>query len=153
MLTNPHTDKKVHDHTRASVQKRDPSIQQLARDYNKLCDKMRELIAQGKAPEGATVPEKVEMAGLFTLDVDDAIWQDVGLADEDLPNPPLWMCNDDVRRGIKALLEVDRCREEEDRLVHERQALQVWFSEEWKIVTDGCAATGECHYIFLLLAW
>ena len=25
---------------------------------------------------------------------------------------------------------------------HERWALQVWFSEEWKIVTHGCQATG-----------
>ena len=93
---------------KASVQKRNPSIQQLACDYNKLCDKMQELIAKRKAPQGVTVPEKVEMAGLFSLDVDDAIWQDIGLANEGLVDPPLWMCNDDIRRGIKALLEFDR---------------------------------------------
>jgi hypothetical protein len=34
------------------------------------------------------------------------------------------------------------CLEEEACLVYEKQALQVWFSEEWKIVTDGCQATG-----------
>jgi hypothetical protein len=112
---------------------------------------MRELIAQRKAPQGATVPEKVEMTGLFALVVDDAIWQDVGLADEDLMDPPIWMCNDDVRRGIKALLEIDRCMEEEARLVHERRALQVWFSEEWKIVMEGCQVTGACYYILTLV--
>ena len=53
------------------------------------------------------------MTGLFALDIDDAIWQDVGLAGEDLMDPPLWMCDEDVRRGIKALLELDRCLEEE----------------------------------------
>jgi hypothetical protein len=111
---------------------------------------MRELIAQRKAPQGVTVSEKIEMTGLFALDIDDAIWQDVGLADEDLMDPPLWMCDDDVRSGIKALLELDRCLEEEARLVHERQALQVWFSEEWKIVTEGCQATGVCYYILAL---
>jgi hypothetical protein len=136
------TDQKVHDHTRASVQKRDPSIQQRARDYNKLCDKMQKLISEGKAPSGAIVPEKVIMTGLFALDVDDAIWQDIGLADEESADPPLWLCNDAVRSGIKARLELDRCLKEEARLVHERRALQVWFSEEWKIVTDGCQATG-----------
>jgi hypothetical protein len=141
------TDQKVHDHTRASVQKRDPSIQQLARDYNKLCDKMQKLISEGKAPPGAIVPEKVIMTGLFALDVDDAIWQDIGLADEESADPPLWLCNDAVRSGIKARLELDRCLEEEARLVHERRALQVWFSEEWKIVTDGCQATGAQHII------
>jgi hypothetical protein len=95
-----------------------------------------ELITQRKAPLGATVPDKVEMAGLFVLDVDDTIWQDVGLADEDLMDPPLWMCDDDVQRGIKAHLELGRCLEEEAHLVHERCALQVWFSEEWKIVME-----------------
>ena len=112
---------------------------------------MRELIAQRKAPQGVTVPEKIEMTGLFALDVDDAIWQDVGLADEDLVDPPLWMCDEDVRRGIKALLELDHCLEEEARLVHERRALQVWFSEEWKIVMEGCEATGVCYYILTLV--
>jgi hypothetical protein len=104
-----------------------------------------------KAPQGATVPEKVEMTRLFALDIDDAIWQDVGLADEDLMDPPIWMCNDDVRRGIKALLEIDCCMEEEAHLVHERRALQVWFSEEWKIVMEGCQVTGGCYYILTLV--
>ena len=112
---------------------------------------MQELIAKRKAPQGATVPEKVEMARLFSLDVDDAIWQDIGLADEGLVDPPLWMCNDDIRRGIKALLEFDRCLEEEARLVHERQALQVWFAEEWEIIMKGCQATGMCYCVFTLI--
>ena len=109
---------------------------------------MRELIAQRKAPRGATMPEKVEMAGVFLLDVNNAIWQDVGLAGEDLTDPLSGMCDDVVHRGIKALLEVDRCGEEEAHLVHERRALQVWFSEQWKIVMEGCAATGAYYYIF-----
>jgi hypothetical protein len=129
-------------HAAADVQKQDPSIQQLACDYNKLCDKMQKLISEGKAPSGEIVPEKVIMTGLFALDVDNAIWQDIGLADEELADPPLWLCNDAVQSGIKARLELDRCLKEEARLVHERWALQVWFSEEWKIVTDGCQATG-----------
>jgi hypothetical protein len=65
------------------------------------------------------------MTGLFALDIDDTIWQDVGLADEDLMDPPLWMCDEDVRRGIKVLLELDHCLEEEAHLVHERWGLQV----------------------------
>ena len=148
-LADACTDKKVDDHTKASVQKHDPSIQQLAHNYNKLCNKMQELITQRKAPQGATVPENINMAGLFALDVNDTIWQDVGLADENLTEPPLWMCNDDVQRGIKALLEHDHCLEEEAHLVHERRALQVWFLEEWKIVMEGCEATGV--YCILIL--
>ncbi|KAF8218514.1 hypothetical protein L208DRAFT_1172909, partial [Tricholoma matsutake] len=50
---------------------------------------------------------------------------------------PCPMCDEDVRRGIKVFLELDHCLEEEACLVHERWALQVWFSEEWKIVMEG----------------
>jgi hypothetical protein len=99
---------------------------------------------------GATVPDKVEMAELFVLDVDDTIWQDVGLA-EDLMDPPLWMCDDDVQRGIKERLELGHCLEEEACLVHERHALQVWFLEEWKIVMEGCEATSAYYHIFTIL--
>ena len=74
------------------------------------------------------------MDGLFNLDVDDEIWQDIGLEEADSAAPPRWRSDDTVRAGIKALLELDRCREEEQCLLHEQRALQVWFSEEWAVV-------------------
>jgi hypothetical protein len=70
------------------------------------------------------------------LDVDDAIFEDVGLDDHDddySDEPPLWLCDEKVRAGIKALLELDRAEEEEARLCREIMALQVWFSDEWKM--------------------
>ncbi|KAF5374692.1 hypothetical protein D9615_008922 [Tricholomella constricta] len=70
-------EQKVHSHTEASVRRRDPSIQQLARDYNKLCDVMQSLIDSRKAPHGAICPPHIETKGLFALDVDDEIWQDL----------------------------------------------------------------------------
>lgn len=142
-------DQKVHDHTRSSVQKRDPSIQQLARDYNRLCDTMHRLIKERKAPHNAVVPEKIPTTGLFTLDVDDTIWQDIGLVDdEESSTPPLWLCDNNVRTGIKARLELDRCAEEESRLRHERHALRVWFAEEWNVISTAYKNTGI--YLFYI---
>lgn len=79
------------------------------------------------------------MEGLFDLDVDDDIWLDIGLGydddDADGSVPPLWLSNDNVRAGIRAMLDRDRCLEERKRLLDERSAMQEWFSEEWMVVT------------------
>ena len=81
-------------------------------------------------------PIPIDLEGLFHLDVDDNIWQDIGLTDENDNNiaiPP-WLADDDVREGIRALLDYNRCEEEEERLKQERISLQQWFTEEWIIL-------------------
>jgi hypothetical protein len=79
-------------------------------------------------------PQHIVRDGLFKLDVDDDIWQDVGLDDE-LEGPiPRWLGDENVRDGIKNLLELDRCREEEIRLQKERCTMQDWMREEWMCV-------------------
>lgn len=77
---------------------------------------------------------EIPREGLFKLDVDDDIWQDVGLNDEHHGPPPLWLRDDAVRQGIKSMLQLDRCKEEEARLLRERLALQEWMQEEWQVV-------------------
>jgi hypothetical protein len=60
------------------------------------------------------------MNELFSLDVDDGIWQDIGLdetADTDVP--PLWLSDKKVRKGIQGVLLRDRCDEEFCYLRHE----------------------------------
>ena len=136
------SDQKLHAHVESAVKHREPNIQKLAKTYNKLCVELNQLIQDGKAPEGAICPRTIDMDHLFDLDVDDEIWQDVGLEENDAMAPPRWMSDDAVRDGIKAVLELDRCKEEEERLVHERQALQVWFSEEW-VITEKAIQTAH----------
>ncbi|KAJ6626271.1 hypothetical protein B0H10DRAFT_1781786, partial [Mycena sp. CBHHK59/15] len=82
--------------------------------------------------------------GLWQLDVDDTIFQDVGLDDRDDDNdkPPPWLCDEKVRTGIKALLELDRCDEEDARLRREKLALRVWFGEEWKMIAEAIEGAG-----------
>lgn len=99
--------------------------------FNTLCGKIREHIATGGAPRGARAPETIGREGLFKLDVDDAIWQDVGLEDDDGGPMPLWLGDEKAREGIRRLLEYDRCQEELRRLRRERQSMQEWAIEEW----------------------
>ncbi|KAF8157559.1 hypothetical protein K438DRAFT_2026150 [Mycena galopus ATCC 62051] len=109
-------DAKLHAHTESAVKRREPTITKIASEYNKLCGDIAKLIRARKAPIGARVPLIIPPGGLWQLDVDDAIFEDVGLDDDDdhyNDEPPLWLCDEKVRAGIKALLELDRAEEEE----------------------------------------
>ncbi|KAJ7899941.1 hypothetical protein B0H13DRAFT_2336707 [Mycena leptocephala] len=130
-------DSKLHAHTAAAVKRREPTITKLVGEYNKLCAQIAKLIKDGKAPRGSTPPVPIPAKGLWQFDVDDAIFQDVGLDDNDdgSTEPPLWLCDEQVRAGIKAVLQLDRCDEEDAQLLREKCALRVWFAEEWDIVS------------------
>ncbi|KAJ3831082.1 hypothetical protein F5878DRAFT_504093, partial [Lentinula raphanica] len=130
-------EQRINEHTQDSVKRRDPGISQLAHKYNKLCEEMKTLIRQKKAPRNVVAPIQIDMEKLFELDVDDDIWLDVGLGYEEAGDetvPPLWLSDDNVRAGIRALTDRDRCHEEQARLYEERNAIQLWFNEEWRVV-------------------
>lgn len=133
---NNHAEKNLRTHTDSAVKRREPGIVKLAANYNDLCRQISKLITSGRAPDGAVSPQNIAREGLFKLDVDDDIWQDVGLEDDDYLNhaPARWLSDDKVRQGIAALLELDRCGEEEKRLGKERCSMQEWFTEEWTCV-------------------
>ncbi|KAJ3715448.1 hypothetical protein C8R42DRAFT_549560, partial [Lentinula raphanica] len=134
--------RKLHRHTEDTVKQRDGGIQSLARNYNKLCEKMAEQIAKKRAPAHAIASRPIPMKELFSLDVDDAIWDDCGLeGDDDSVDPPLWLSDDQVRVGIQGILLRDRCDEELVRLKHEVLMMEEWFSEEWKVVIAGISNT------------
>ncbi|KAG1896097.1 uncharacterized protein F5891DRAFT_1130422 [Suillus fuscotomentosus] len=108
----------------------EPGILKLVSTYNGLCYQLRSLIRQRRAPPYAVMPHIIPRDGIFLLDVDDDIWQDVGL-DDDTIAPPAWLSDDAVRNGIRLQLEVDRCMEEEAQLMHERAVIQEWMLAEW----------------------
>ncbi|KAJ8087473.1 hypothetical protein PM082_006303 [Marasmius tenuissimus] len=128
-------EQRAHHQIEDSVKKKDPGIQQIARWYNKLCTEMQGYIAKGQAPHNAVAPKEIVLEGLFSLDIDDDIWQDIGLSDraED-GRPPLWLSDENVCTGIRYLLQRDCCEEELERLQEERDAMQIWFGEEWDTV-------------------
>ncbi|KAJ7581690.1 hypothetical protein C8J56DRAFT_1006012 [Mycena floridula] len=123
-------------HTEKQSKQRDTGIHALLKTYNRLCTKIETIILDGEAPSGAVTPQPLEKEGLFALDVDDSIWVDVGLSDGGIDGQaaPAWLADDNVRQGIRLMLEVDRCCEEEVRLQREKTSLQAWMNLEWKTI-------------------
>ncbi|KII83755.1 hypothetical protein PLICRDRAFT_180102 [Plicaturopsis crispa FD-325 SS-3] len=119
----------------------------LSKSYNALCDQLANLIRLGRALPGCVAPTKISRDGLFRLDVDDDIWQDIGLEEDngDRNGIPLWLGDDQVREGIRARLELDRCLEEEARLSKERCSMQEWMMEEWCVSEGAHEAANDDH--------
>ncbi|THU96399.1 hypothetical protein K435DRAFT_819451 [Dendrothele bispora CBS 962.96] len=144
------SEQQLNEHTRDSIRRREPGISALATKYNKLCDEMTTLIRQKRAPNFAVAPKKIERDSLFDLDVDEDIWQDVGLDEEDTGPPPLWLCDENVRKGIRAMLELERCEEEMARIRINRKALQEWFVDEWGVLRKATSNTGNPGILYQL---
>jgi len=143
---------KLEKHAQSQLKRKEPGIQALARKYNKLCKDLEKMINKKKAPRGTISPLAIEMDGLFKLDVDDDIWQDIGLTDDldDSAEIPDWLGNDKVREGIKVLLEYDRCLEEMQRIRNERVSMQEWFSEEWLVLEEALGCTIDERVVYQL---
>ncbi|KAG6904872.1 hypothetical protein DXG01_006552 [Tephrocybe rancida] len=105
-------DHKVDAHTVSSIKQCEPAITKVVQSFNALCNTMEDLLKKGKAPLGVTCPKKLEIKGIFALDVDDSIWEDLGLDEGSPAAPPPWLSGKGVHMGIRALLEYDRCVEE-----------------------------------------
>lgn len=142
------SEQKLHTHTKKEMRRREPGIIALASRYNKLCIEMETIIKRNEAPKGAVIPLQIERQGIFKLDVDDDIWQDVGLEEEDeyQGNVPDWLGNESVREGIKCLLQLDRCREEKERLIMEMKRMPEWMLEEWECIQEAITISGMCIY-------
>ncbi|KAJ7215792.1 hypothetical protein GGX14DRAFT_359326 [Mycena pura] len=148
------TDQKLHAHTEAAVKRREPTISKLNMQYNKLCKDITTLIKQKKAPAGSTAPRPIPADRLWQVDVDDEIWQDVGLDDDaGDTEPPRWLYDEKVRLGIRAMLELDRCKEEDSRLKMERCAMQEWFAEEWQAVNSAMEQAGMYRLFIICKLW
>ncbi|KIK74888.1 hypothetical protein PAXRUDRAFT_174385, partial [Paxillus rubicundulus Ve08.2h10] len=106
------------------------------------------MIHHQKAPTTAISPLPIQHDNLFKLDVDNMIWQDVRLEDE-LLEAPMWLADDQVHRGICFMLELDRCEEEERRLMQEHCILQEWFMAEWLAMEWSLVDAGERLYYYL----
>lgn len=142
MYTYCSIDIKSSKHIEGSVQRRAPTIQGIAKKYNSLCAQIEQMVEHKVAPLGAVVPEQIPPGGLWTLDVDDTIWQDIGLQEDSDVAPPLWLKDEKVRTGIRNLLNLDRCIEEEDRLKKERCSLQEYAIRHWAVLQMALTLTG-----------
>jgi hypothetical protein len=98
--------------------------------YNNLCADLSALIRQHHSPANAIPPNPISPTGIFDLDIDADIWEDIGLNDV-MPESPDWLADEDTRAAIRLLLEIDQCNEEESCVKVECCALQEWAMREW----------------------
>ncbi|KAL0572686.1 hypothetical protein V5O48_009276 [Marasmius crinis-equi] len=133
---------KLHTQIAQSVKQKDPGIQKVAQSYNALVKKLKDMICWKNCSRHATALREIPMEKLFASDVDDEIWEDVGLTEEwDCPDLPLWLADDSVHMGIRAMLQHNRAKEEIAHLMVERDAMQTWFAEEWVVVLEAVERT------------
>jgi hypothetical protein len=138
------TDRKLASNVESAIKRREPGITKLAKMYNDLCNQMQSRVRQGHVKRNVALPLPINVQKLFSLDVDDEIWQDAGLDDDDDDGTvALWLEDSQTRDGIKYLLTLDRCLEEEVRLRKERTSLQEWMCEEWSTLQRAYNLTGK----------
>ncbi|KAJ7872677.1 hypothetical protein B0H14DRAFT_3563287 [Mycena olivaceomarginata] len=119
---------KLRSHTEAAIKRRQPKINNLVREYNKICDAIGDEIRGRRAPARTIPPERIDMWTLYALDVDDSIWQDVGWKTTKIEG------DDVVHSGIRAMLQLARADEEDIMLRKEARGLRIWFIEEWEVL-------------------
>ena len=103
----------------------------LVKSYEKLRQEMQSLITAGKAPCGGQVPESLIRDGLWDLDPDDDLWIELAMEGRSREEgAPKWLYDRPMRQGIHAMLELQRCKEETERLNHERMTMHLWLQAE-----------------------
>ncbi|KAF9513355.1 hypothetical protein BS47DRAFT_1265433, partial [Hydnum rufescens UP504] len=119
------------EHTTKALKRRYRSVKSLVADYNKRRLNMMKLRGRGGISKNAIIPPPIDMKGLFGLDVNNDIWQDIGLADDEFDGTvPPWLGDEDVRNGIRLMQEVVNCRDELYLCDRESYSLQQWFEDE-----------------------
>src|SRR5260370_21859738 len=95
-------EKNIRSHTESSVKRHEPMILKLTSSYNDLCHQLTGLLASSQALPGSAAPQPIQCDGLFKLNVDDDIWQDVELDDEDAGRIPRILADQEGCSEIQA---------------------------------------------------
>ena len=93
------------------------------------------MIELNSAPAGASVPHSLLKQRIWDLDVDDPIWNDPALSSggEDAPR---WMYDTIFKAGIRAVIQLDRCAEESERLESETEAFTGWIANRFDLLNQ-----------------
>ncbi|KAF9520212.1 hypothetical protein BS47DRAFT_1387543 [Hydnum rufescens UP504] len=118
-------------HTSRAIKHHYQSVKGLVAEYNKCRESMKKLRGHQGIPRNALIPPSIDMKGLFSLDVDNDIWQDIGLADDEFDSDvPPWLGDEMVRNGIQLVQDIANCQDELKLCWRERHSLEHWFDEE-----------------------
>ena len=83
----------------------------------------------------------IKQVDLFALDINDLIWENVKIEKETVALS--WLCDEEMCKRIRLVLQPDQCEEEECRIKAERGSIQEWFAEKWNCITRAVSTTGK----------
>jgi len=107
------------------MQRRTPGLMAAIRKFNKYCDA---LVALSDPAANIPLPRHLK-TNLSILQDDLYLMEDVWVHPS-AEAAPLWLTDTKVRKGIRAMLKIDRCTEERRRLGIEADNLCRWFGRE-----------------------
>ncbi|KAF9520120.1 hypothetical protein BS47DRAFT_1357629 [Hydnum rufescens UP504] len=141
------------EHTSKALKWHYSSVKSLVVDYNKHHQSMIKLCSWRGIPWNAVIPPPIDIKGLFNLDVDNDIWQDVGLADDEFEGKvPPWLGDEDVQNGIRLVQELTNCHDELSLCERELYSFQLWFEEEsvaLMAALGACKGDPDVHFLML----
>ncbi|KAL0575864.1 hypothetical protein V5O48_006114 [Marasmius crinis-equi] len=115
-----------HQLARKNMAKRKTAFENLIRRFNQSCAYLEANYKDGyNIPVPRTLP--VNISSLRDADSCD-LWEDVWITNS--TPPPRWLTDDGVRKGIRAVITLERCTEERQRLAKEAANLCLWFRDE-----------------------
>ncbi|KAK1218014.1 hypothetical protein PQX77_019312 [Marasmius sp. AFHP31] len=130
---------RLHQITRNSITRRAAAFENLIRKYNQHITYLEEHHQpRYKVPVPSRLP--TQLASLRDMETSH-LWEDVWISKTE--TPPKWLVDEDIWKGIKAFLNLDRCAEERARLEGEALNLLSWFGRELQALM---VMTRDQHY-------
>jgi hypothetical protein len=112
-----------------SIQKRRPALEKLIRRYNQYCESLKAIY---KPEYQIPLPQPLA-ENLYEVCDDSYLLEGVIIGQT--PEPPArWFTESTVCLGVRALLKLDRCVEEKDRLLTEAGNMCNWFCRELTVL-------------------
>jgi hypothetical protein len=119
------TGTKNHQQVRQAIKKRKPAFLSAIRRFNKICTELKEML---KPEWNIPVPEPLP-TDVHELRDESHLMEDVWI-ERTVGATPRWIESPEVRRGIRSMLILDRCKEERLRLGKEADTMCRWFGDE-----------------------
>ena len=105
-------------------------IKALARRYNAMCQDLLSHPSKRYYPS-AIIPPLLDIPELFNPNANSSIWMAASLNDKDEEcQPPAYLADPKVQDGILGWLALQRCEEEQSRLLGEMDGLIGWVSSQ-----------------------
>jgi hypothetical protein len=142
------SDQRVHAQITDATKRRGGVFKTLANKINTLISEMAALKESRTVSGLGALPSLVDVANIWDM-ADSALYEDWDMTSEE-DEAPAWLCSEDTRRGISAMVDRKRCREEMQRLTWQVQAAVKWFIEEEEEIQVALLKAGKLIIRFKL---